>query len=47
MAFSNFVGKIMKHREERNKATRSQVEVTGRGKRHSMEIKQCKRKGAE
>lgn len=46
MAFSNFVGKIMKHREEGNKATSSQAEVTGRGKRYPMEIKQCERKGA-
>lgn len=46
MAFSNFVGKIMKHREEGNKATSSQAEATGRGKRYPTEIKQCERKGA-
>lgn len=40
MAFSNAMGKIMKHQEEGNKATSSQTKVTGRGRRCPTEIKQ-------
>lgn len=40
MAFSNLVGKIMKGKEEGNKAASRRAEVTGRGRRCPTEIKQ-------
>lgn len=40
MALPKPTGKIMKDREEGNKAVSSQGEVAGRGRRHPTEIKQ-------
>lgn len=46
MAFSNPMGKIMKCRDEGNKAVSSQAEVTDRGRRCLTEIKQQSARGA-
>lgn len=46
MAFSNPVGKIMKGKEEGNKAASRRAEVTGRGRRCPTEIKQRSAVGA-